>query len=437
MQDTLFGIAARLTNDELVGRVRLLATREREATVELVAHLAELDTRKLHLAQGYGSLFSYCTEVLRLAEHAAYNRIEAARASRKFPGILDRLAHGSLNLSTVRLLAPHLTLENHESVLDEAARKSKREVEALVAHLAPRPDVPASVRKLPPPRQLLHAPAASAVGTPVAAAVAITDAGTTVPAASATAIGATEATDVTEATEATAGTVATESAGATGANTRADAGTSGCRLEPGAEVTRPGSPVSLRVPTLGPAAAPPATPGNRPLVVPLSPERYRVQFTVGRETHENLRRAQDLLRREIPDGDPGLIFDRALKLLLEDIARKKLAATSKPLPERPTAERSRHIPAHVKRAVWLRDGGQCAFVARSGRRCRERAILEFHHVDPYAIGGEATVANLSLRCRAHNVHEAERVFRPFAPVVRGGIWHSVEPDGRTTRPGAS
>ena len=105
MQDTLFGIAARLTDDELLGRVRLLATREREATVELVAHLAELDTRKLHLAQGYGSLFSYCTEVLRLAEHAAYNRIEAARASRKFPGILDRLAHGSLNLSTVRLLA--------------------------------------------------------------------------------------------------------------------------------------------------------------------------------------------------------------------------------------------------------------------------------------------------------------------------------------------
>jgi 5-methylcytosine-specific restriction endonuclease McrA len=162
-----------------------------------------------------------------------------------------------------------------------------------------------------------------------------------------------------------------------------------------------------------------------------------VQFTVGRETHENLRRAQDLLRREIPDGDPGQIFDRALKLLLEDIARKKLAATSKARAKRRTAEGSRHIPAHAKRAVWLRDGGQCAFVARSGRRCRERALLEFHHVDPYAIGGEATVANLSLRCRAHNIHEAERLFRPFAPVVRGGIWHSLEPDDRATRPGAS
>jgi len=136
MQSTLLAAAARLTDDELLRRVRVLAGHEREATVELVAHLAELDTRKLHLAQGFGSLFSYCTEALRLAEHAAYNRIEAARASRKFPAILDRLAAGSLNLSTVRLLAPHLTPENHQSVLDEAARKSKREVEALVARLA-------------------------------------------------------------------------------------------------------------------------------------------------------------------------------------------------------------------------------------------------------------------------------------------------------------
>jgi hypothetical protein len=439
MQDTLFGIAARLTDDELLRRVRLLATREREATVELVAHLAEMDTRKLHLAQGYGSLFSYCTEVLRLAEHAAYNRIEAARASRKFPVVMDRLADGSLNLSSVRLLAPHLTPENHESVLDEAARKSKREVEALVARLAPRPDVPPSVRKLAPHRQLPQAPAASAAaGTAAPAVVATTDAAATVPSVSATATGATEATDVAEVTAGTAAAAANECAEATGVDAGTAAGTSGSPVEPGAEVTGlSGSPASLRVPTLGLPAVPPATSLSRPLVVPLSPQRYRVQFTVGRETHDNLRRAQDLLRREIPDGDPGLIFDRALRLLLEDIARKKLAATSKPRPGRPTAERSRHVPAHVKRAVWLRDGGQCAFVARSGRRCRERAILEFHHVDPYAIGGETTSANLSLRCRAHNVHEAERLFGPFAPVVRGSIWHSVEPDDRTTRPGAS
>jgi hypothetical protein len=149
----------------------------------------------------------------------------------------------------------------------------------------------------------------------------------------------------------------------------------------------------------------------------LTPERYRIQFTVTRETQEKLRRVQDLLRREIPDGDPGAIFDRALTLILEDVARKKLAATTNPHPSRGGDGRSRHIPAEVKRKVWLRDHGQCAFVSRSGRRCRERAFLEFHHVEPYAVGGETTVANVSLRCREHNVYEAELVFGPWDPAA--------------------
>lgn len=401
MEKTLLDVATRLSDDELVRRVRLLAIREREATVELVAHLAELDTRKLYLAQGYSSLFTYCTEVLRLAEHAAYNRIEAARASRRFPAVLDRLAGGSLNLSTLRLLAPHLTSENHASVLDEAAGKSKREVELLVARLAPRPDMPVSVRRLPSPKRLSRAPAGPAPDTSNARHV---------PDAA--------ATFVTE-------PAALESDGREGSAAVA-ASTSGAT----AELTL------LEEPT-GPWATPSAIPTSRPVIAALSTERYRVQFTVGRETHERLRRVQDLLRREIPDGDPGMIFDRALKLLFEDIARKKLAATSQPRPGRATAARSRHIPADVKRAVWLRDGDQCAFVARSGRRCRERAFLEFHHVEPYAIGGEATAANLSVRCRAHNIHEAELLFGPFAPVACGSAQDAGARARLATRPGAS
>jgi hypothetical protein len=68
---------------------------------------------------------------------------------------------------------------------------------------------------------------------------------------------------------------------------------------------------------------------RRPEVSPLAPERYRVQFTIGGETHEKLRRAQDLLRREVPDGDPGAIFDRALTLLLDEVARRSWL-TAKP-----------------------------------------------------------------------------------------------------------
>jgi hypothetical protein len=140
--------AATLTDNALLSRLQLLARRGREITVELVAHLAELENRKVLPAEAH-SLFSFCREVLFLSEHAAYNRIEAARAARKFPAILDRLADGSLNLSTVRLLAPHLTADNHVTLMAEAAGKSKRDVEILVARVAPRPDVPALVRKLP------------------------------------------------------------------------------------------------------------------------------------------------------------------------------------------------------------------------------------------------------------------------------------------------
>jgi len=186
--------------------------------------------------------------------------------------------------------------------------------------------------------------------------------------------------------------------------------------EAGANLPPPATPDSRGPsPPEIPAAAP-ERPTHRPAITSLAPERYRVQFTIGAATHEKLRRAQELLRREIPDGDPGAIFDRALALLLEDVARRKLAETAKPRPRQRTRTRSRHIPAPVKRAVWLRDRGRCGFVAANGRRCTERVFLEFHHREPYAIGGEATVTNVSLRCRAHNVYEAELAFGPRGPV---------------------
>jgi hypothetical protein len=135
-----------------------------------------------------------------------------------------------------------------------------------------------------------------------------------------------------------------------------------------------------------------------------------LQFTMSLPTHQKLRQAQDLLRREVPDGNPDTIIGKALTLLLEDIARRKLAATATTRPCGRKSTGSRHVPAQVKRTVWLRDGAQCAFVSGRGRRCTERAFLEFHHREPYAIGGEATAANISLRCRAHNVYESKLVF---------------------------
>lgn len=140
---------AQLSNDELLAQVRHLVEREREATASLVAHLAELDERRLYLAEGYSSLFTYCTQVLHLSESAAYRRIEAARMVRRFPVILEMLELGYVNLTTVVLLAPHLTQESHRDVLGEAKHKSKKQIEELCARLHPQPPIPSSVRRLP------------------------------------------------------------------------------------------------------------------------------------------------------------------------------------------------------------------------------------------------------------------------------------------------
>jgi hypothetical protein len=145
-------------------------------------------------------------------------------------------------------------------------------------------------------------------------------------------------------------------------------------------------------------------------VTPLSPDRYKVQVTIGGDTLEKLRLAQDLLRHAVPSGDEAVILDRALTALLADLEQKRFAAAARPRPSTGSVPGSRHIPAEVRRTVWLRDLGRCAFVGANARRCSERAFLEFHHVQPYALGGEATLANIQLRCRSHNAYEARLYF---------------------------
>jgi len=351
MNTNMFALASSLSDHELLDRLAALAFKEREASAELVAHLAVLDARpSLYAAQGYGSLFAYCTEALGLSEDAACNRITVAKACRRFPAILESLASGAMSLTSIRLLHQHLTAENCEAVLAKASGRSRREIEALVAELAPRSDVPTSVRKLPIP-----------------------------------------------VSSAPAGAVSTSTAG-----------------------EGPGTIPTVNVPPQ-PVAAPPTA--RRPIIENTSPERYRVQFTIGKESHDRLRRLQALLRREIPDGDAGAIVERALALLLEKVESAKVGAAKNPRPlqtirpgtDRAASSQSREVPRHDKRVVWQHDRGQCAFVGPNGHRCTERAFLEFHHVQPYALGGPTSAQNLSLRCRRHNQYEAELVFGPRVP----------------------
>ena len=145
-------------------------------------------------------------------------------------------------------------------------------------------------------------------------------------------------------------------------------------------------------------------------VAPLSAEAFAVQFTRSREADERFRYAQDLLGHAVAPNDIAKVYDLAMQELVKRLERTRFAASSRPGRRRGTAAGSRHVPAHVRREVWNRDGGQCTFVSDTGRRCAATRALEFDHVKEFARGGEATVENIQLRCRGHNQHTAERTF---------------------------
>ena len=174
----------------------------------------------------------------------------------------------------------------------------------------------------------------------------------------------------------------------------------------------------LPTPTTNQPSALAAAVTVRPTIAPQAADRYLLRVTLSAPAHAKLRRAQDLMRHRLPNGDPAAILEQALDLLLDQLEKTKNAKTSKPLGTvtKPavTSPASRHIPAPVKRAVWARDEGRCAFVGPNGR-CTEIGCLEYHHVVPFSRGGSADVANIALRCRAHNQFESQRLFGSWVP----------------------
>ena len=329
---------------------------ERRETANVLVYMAEFDERKLYLPEGYGSMREYCVAMLHYSEDATYKRIQAARAARRFPAIFDAVAERRLHLCGVCLLAPHLTPETAAETAAEliaaATHKSKAEIELLLAERFPKADVPTRVRELAP--------------VPIALPV------------------------VEAAPEMPLSPRGPESAPA--------------QLAPG-QVEKPSQSA--------PIAPHPATPQHPmyPRVRPLSPRRFAIQFTMEQRTHDKLREVQDLLGHEVARSDLAQVFDLALDALRAELRKRKLAETKRPRSRRrPTAVSSRHIPAHVKRAVHARDGGRCTFVSESGRRCEATSDLEYDHIRERARGGETSIDNIRLRCRPHNQHTAERTF---------------------------
>jgi len=146
-----------LTNQALLDQFGDLVQQDHHHTADLLQHIDAIDQRQLWAQRGHPSMFDLCVSRYHMSESTAGKRIGAARTARRFPILFEMVARGEIHLSGVHRLKAHLTPENHEQVLAQAKHKTIREIDELVARLAPRPDVPSTLRKLPQPSQSLRA----------------------------------------------------------------------------------------------------------------------------------------------------------------------------------------------------------------------------------------------------------------------------------------
>jgi len=389
-----------VSDDALHVQVKTLTGRHNALTAELLAHLAEVDARGIYRERACSSLYTYCVYELRLSEDEAQRRARAAKTARAFPVLLEMLAEGAIHLTGLLLLAPHLTGENHAELLARARFRTKREIEHLVAEIAPRPDVPARIEPLGPrpnvARNSWQAYTASLAGP-------VRDL--------ASGLGAAQAPPVPE-----------NETAPKPSHERGD--------EDEREAQRPSNTIP------------------RPLVSP----RYRMEFTASQRYVELLEDARNLLQHQVPDRDVARVHELAMAAFVEQLRKRRHATTSRArrkagsqgsAPARvddAMSQRSalarvnrRYIPADVRRTVWQRDQARCTFEDATGRRCPERAGLELHHEHAFALGGPPTVENLQLLCRAHNALFAERDFgrehmRSVVQQARNGM--GCDPPGK-------
>jgi hypothetical protein len=478
-----------VSDDALLTNLKRFVAGSNQLTAIVLAHLAEVDARGAYRLWACPSLQAYCEYELRLSEDEAQRRCRAARVARQFPILFEMLAEGSIHLTGILLLAPCLTAENHTHLLACARYRRKREIERLVAEIAPRPDVPARVE----PLGSGSVPGGSSGGPSTWGAWA-------------------ERRAVRELTPGD-GPTAAPSAPPDWVDTLTPAGTSNASSSGGPAAVTASAPETLNAVgspcASGPAvtASPPETlnavgsPCASGPAVARDPHgsaparngmRYKVQFTADQAYVDLLEQARDLLSHQIPDRDLARVQQLAIEALIEKLSRRKYAATSRSrradpgptqrapelddplsslsstrmhthatistlkaaetgndaprsaanrrshdetepgigdpapiagqvvsgeressvesLPPETRTTHTRHLPAALRRAVWERDGARCTYVDARGVRCAETAQLEFHHEHAHARGGPASLANICLRCRAHNELAAERDF---------------------------
>ena len=346
-----------VSHAELLTTLQSLCSELRCCECRLLVYLGEVDERALYLDAGYSSLFSFCCRTLRFSEGAAYRRIASARAARRWPMIYDLLESGQLNTTTVARLAPLLTAENQEVLLQSARGLAKTELDSLLAAWAPRADVKDLVRKLPHSARQ-------------------------------------------DAKEAGFGFASFAEAASPPSPSPATA------PSPLVAPPRPReAPPSTREILL------PRSPG-RVLMRFSAGDGFAAQVQRAQEllSHKYpLGQLEDVLGEALD----ALLEQRAPeRRLARKLARRAATAarSHRTSNKGPTRSRRRTIPVAVKEAAWTAAQGQCSFVSPEGLRCSSRHCLQFDHVQPFALGGLSTVENIRILCGRHNRQAATKTF---------------------------
>ncbi|ACG72140.1 HNH nuclease [Anaeromyxobacter sp. K] len=335
---------------EFTKRLVSLLRSERHAMAEFLVALAEFDGRGLWRERGHTSLFSFLRRELGLSAGAAQYRKTAAELIQRYPAIEGALREGKLCLSSVCELAKVVTTENCAEVLPRFYGLSSRDAAEVAASIRPVEN---------PPRREVIVPIRGACSAAT---------GASGPAAPL--LFRAPETPVPSGVEAAGHPESARSA-----------------------------PVELRAVTS-------AT--NASSVDWLDGDQARMHLTVSKAFLKKLEAARDALSHAMPGASREHVLEAALDVLLGERSRQK-GLTARPQktirPSKPD-----HIPAHVRREVWRRDGGRCTFVLPSGESCGSTHQLELDHVVPRARGGASTADNLRIRCKGHNLEEARRVF---------------------------
>jgi hypothetical protein len=354
---------ARALTENLVALLR----REHDALAEFLVALADFDRRRAWVELGHSSLFYFLRRELRLSSAAAQYRKVAAELIQEIPGMVEPLRRGDLCLTSIIEASRVVTPENWETVLPRFYGLSRREAMEVVAELQPHPAPPlrtvvTPVRSTPVPRRDAAAPQALALGD----------------------------------------------SGEPRMLSYASASPDGTSLI----VTSPGEVEITVSPSSVPRSIPTVTPRGQlevePLTVePLTADLSRLHVTVSKGFLRKLDEARDALSHAMPGAAEAELLEAGLDLLLAQAAKRRGLVDKPQKKVRPS--KGDHIPAHVRREVWKRDGGKCQWVLESGELCGATRDLELDHIHPRSLGGPSTAENLRVACRFHNQRAARLV----------------------------